>query len=154
MSAFSFAGLIPILRWRAIRQRWRACSPSARPGRDKLSPASSAYRLRQPVPVPGRYGQSESEYAQALHLDQNASRLGLAWRTSPKRAAILRRQSVAGKVQEASRKSGLSPADQILVAESAEEALAALRKGVIRVRAPLTTPSARQTIGRRNVRHG
>ena len=80
----------------------------------------------------GRHGQAESEYAQALRLDPDAAEawLGLA-QLAEARRDIPEAIRCWEKVQETSRKSGLSPADQILMGESAEEALADLRQGVI-----------------------
>ncbi len=80
----------------------------------------------------GRHGQAESEYAQALRLDPDAAE---AWLGLAQLAGVRRDIPEAircwEKVQATSRESGLSPADQIPMGESAEEALADLRQGVI-----------------------
>ena len=80
----------------------------------------------------GRHGQAESEYAQALRLDPDAAE---AWLGLAQLAGVRRDIPEAircwEKVQETSRKSSLSPADQILMGENAEEALADLRQGII-----------------------
>ena len=92
----------------------------------------------------GRHGQAESEYAQALRLDPDAAEawIGLAQLAGARRD-IPEAIRCWEKVQETSRKSGLSPADQILVGENAEEALADLRQGVIPPsELPLSKPSA------------
>jgi len=80
----------------------------------------------------GRHGQAESEYAQALRLDPDAAEawMGLA-QLAETRRDIPEAIRCWEKVQETYRKSGLSPADQILVGEDAEEALADLRQGII-----------------------
>ena len=64
----------------------------------------------------GRHGQAESEYAQALRLDPDAAE---AWLGLAQLAGVRRDIPEAircwEKVQETSRKSSLSPADQILM---------------------------------------
>jgi hypothetical protein len=80
----------------------------------------------------GRHGQAESEYAQALHLDPDAVEawIGLAHLAEARRD-VPEAIRCWEKVQEGAGASRLSPADQIVVAESAEEALADLRQGII-----------------------
>jgi len=92
----------------------------------------------------GRHGQAEAEYAQALRLDPDAVEawIGLAQLAGARRD-IPEAIRCWEKVQDVSRKSGLSPADQILAGESAEEALADLCQGVIPPsELPLSKPSA------------
>jgi tetratricopeptide (TPR) repeat protein len=80
----------------------------------------------------GRHGQAESAYTQALRLDPDAAEawLGMA-QLAGMRRDIPEAMRCWEKVQETCRRSDLSPADQILMGESAEEALADLHQGII-----------------------